>query len=114
MNKKNLLKITLALTLCLSFFSSCYSPNPMYGKWSDNSGNTITFNPDLTYSATISVNGISKQYSGNYSCIENVLVFTRENGSMNTEWDIRGSIMYLTWTNNIGQSTYLSLYHISK
>ena len=114
MNKKFILTITLALTLCMSFFSSCYAPNPLYGKWADNNGNTITFNPDLTYSATISVKGISKTYSGDYASIENVMVFTREDGSINTEWDIRGSIMYLTWTDSNGQSEHLSPYHIAK
>lgn len=114
MNKKQILKITLALTLCIGLFNSCYVPNPMYGKWADNSGNTITFNPDLSYSATISVNGISKTYGGDYAVIENVLSFTREDGVMNTEWDIRGSIMYITWTDTNGQSTNISLYHIAK
>lgn len=114
MNKKLILTVTLALTLCIGFFSSCYSPNPLYGKWSDNNGSIITFNPDLSYSATIKVNGISKSYAGDYSTIENVMVFTREDGTMNTEWDIRGSIMYLTWTNSNGETTHLSLYHISK
>lgn len=114
MNKIIVIKITLALTLIMNFFGSCYTPNPLYGKWADNLGNTITFNPDLTYTAKISVNGIVQQYSGSYSCIENVLVFQRDDDSMNTEWDIRGSIMYLTWTNQNAQTTSLSLYHIAK
>lgn len=114
MNRKLIIKIALTLTLCIGLFSACYAPNPLYGKWADNNGNTIVFNPDLTYSATISVNGISRSYDGDYSSIENVMVFTRDSGSINTEWDIRGSIMYLTWTDSNGQSAHLSLYHIAK
>ena len=53
-------------------------------------------------------------YDGTYNVIENVMVFAMSDGrSINTEWDIRGSILYLTWTD--GNSTEkLSLYHIAK
>ena len=78
-------------------------------------GNQITFNNDLTFSATIYDSNNTKQmYDGTYNVIENVMVFAMSDGrSINTEWDIRGSILYLTWTD--GNSTEkLSLYHIAK
>lgn len=114
MNKKLVVKISLVLALCAGLFISCYAPNPLYGKWADNNGNTITFNPDLSYTAKVTVQGITLDYEGDYACIENVLVFSRADGSKNTEWDIRGSIMYLNWTNPMGQTETLSLYHVSK
>lgn len=114
MKNFNAYKLIIFLVLCTELFYSCYAPSPFYGKWADNNGNTITFNSDMTYMASITVNGTTTTYSGSYSVVENVLVLIREDGSMNTEWDIRGSIMYLTWTDEYGQTIQLSMYHISK
>lgn len=115
--KKNLgIKLLVVLVLCLAEICSCYSPNPLYGKWADNNGNTITFNPDLTYSAKILDYGNNAQnYGGSFNIIENVISFTREDGtSLLTEWDLRGSILYLDWTDNSGHTNSLILYHVSK
>lgn len=115
--KKNLvLKSLVVLVLCLAGLCSCYSPNPLYGKWSDNNGNSITFNPDLTYSAKVFDYGNNAQnYSGNFNLIENVIVFTNDDGTaINTEWDLRGAILYLDWTDSTGYTKSLTLYHVSK
>lgn len=122
LTKKNLFKNKLqnksvfaVVFVCALMLFSCYSPNPIYGKWADNNGNQITFNNDLTFSATIYDSNNTKQmYDGTYNVIENVMVFAMSDGrAINTEWDIRGSILYLTWTD--GNSTEkLSLYHIAK
>ena len=112
-NKKTIIA-TIVLLFAFSFFS-CYSPNPLYGKWSDNIGNKITFNPDLTYSAKIyDENNISYDFSGDYNVIDNTIMFSTESGDVIvTEWDIRGSIMYLTWTTSTG-TVNISLYKTSK
>ncbi|MBQ0002222.1 MAG: hypothetical protein KBT21_01660 [Treponema sp.] len=115
--KKNLvLKSFIVLVLCFAGICSCYSPNPLYGKWSDNAGNTITFNPDLTYSAKVlDFSNTPQNYDGQFNIIENVISFTRGDGTaLNTEWDLRGSILYLDWTDNSGNTKSLVLYHISK
>lgn len=116
MKKNIVIKSILVLALCLIGVGSCYSPNPLYGKWSDNNGNVITFNPDLTYSAKIKDYAENSQnYSGGFNIIENVISFTRDDGTtLNTEWDLRGSILYLDWTDASGNTKSLQLYHIGK
>lgn len=112
MKKLKLLFITAILTL---FFAGCYSPNPLYGKWSDNFGSTINFFPDNTYSASIvSSAGVKEEYDGNFSVIENVISFSTEDGNVVTEWDLRGSILYITWSDSNKQTVQLSLFHVSK
>ena len=121
------LGITAAFTLLLSLiFTSCYEPSPLYGTWADNDGNKITFINDGTFNAyVIDSAGEKVNYSGDYSVIDNVLVFNytspKYDGSFstNTEWDIRGSMLYLSWTYTdstlgVKQTVNLTLYHISK
>jgi len=123
------LGITAVFTLLLSLiFTSCYEPSPLYGTWADNDGNKITFINDGTFNAyVLDSTGYKVNYSGDYSVIDNVLVFNYtsskdEDGgtfSINTEWDIRGSMLYLTWTYTdstlgVKQTVNLTLYHISK
>lgn len=121
------LGITAALTLLLSLiFTSCYEPSPLYGTWADNDGNKITFINDGTFNAyVLDSAGDKVNYSGDYSVIDNVLVFNytspKYDGSFstNTEWDIRGSMLYLSWTYTdstlgVKQTVNLTLYHISK
>ena len=43
----------LAAGLLLVLFTSCYTPNPLYGTWTDNEGNKIQFIDDGTFSANI-------------------------------------------------------------
>lgn len=120
------LEITAVFTLLLSLFvTSCYEPSPLYGTWADNNGNKISFMADGTFVATVydsfgevANNGLP--FQGSYSVIENVLVFTYQPDgetktcSMNTEWDIRGAMLYCTWTINNDDTQKLTLYHISK
>lgn len=111
-------KLVLVSMLILSagIFAGCYSPNPLYGKWADNKGSSISFSPDLTFSAAIIDSNLDKQnYEGTYNVIDNVIAFTKSTGGQtNTEWDIRGSILYLTWTDDRGNTLQLNLYHVSK
>ncbi|MCM1320752.1 MAG: hypothetical protein NC041_04325 [Bacteroides sp.] len=106
-----------ALALVLpAVFSACYEPSPLYGAWSDNQANKITFIADGTFIANIK-NAVESpvSYEGNYTVIENILVFSTTDGySINTEWDIRGSILYLNWTGSDGATKTLNLYHVSK
>lgn len=112
---KHTLSLTILTLLLSMIISSCYSPNPLYGKWADNQGSTITFNSDMTYSAKITNAGTSTDYSGKFTVIENVLIFSKDTGgSINTEWDIRGSILYCYWLDNNGIKQDLTLYHIGK
>ena len=99
--------------------ASCYTPSPIYGTWADNSGSKITFTDDGSYTATIVTQAedgqIKTNYSGDWSVIDNVIVFTKDSGgSINSEWDIRGSMLYLDWTDDEGTKQALTLYHVSK
>lgn len=113
---KNTIFALILGTMAAAFFgvlcASCYQPSPLYGAWSDNAGNKISFADDGTYSATIvDTNGDAQNYSGDYAVIENIISFSKNDGSINSEWDIRGGILYLTWYDAYGESISLSLYH---
>ncbi len=112
---KNLKSTFLALALIsilAAFFASCYQPSPLYGAWSDNSGNKISFADDGSYSATIvDTSGTKHTYSGTFTVIENVISFSKNDGSINSEWDIRGGMLYLTWFDSYGEAIRLTLYH---
>ena len=47
--------IVLFAVLVTALFSACYEPSPLYGTWSDNDGNSITFIVDGTFNAKIKV-----------------------------------------------------------
>lgn len=112
--KRNFAKIVFRIffSLCVIFSAlvlfSCFTPSPLYGTWSDNLGNKITFSDDMSYTAIIVVdrNVIDEDYSiaetetfsGSFAVAENVLSLSTEYGLVVTEWDIRGSILYLDWT----------------
>src|SRR5574344_638251 len=104
--------VVLFVILCLA---ACYTPSPLYGTWADNRGSKITFTADGNYNATvIDTAGASTAYAGTWNVIDNVLVFTKNSGStIDTEWDIRGAMLYLDWTDDEGASQSLTLYHIS-
>ncbi|MBQ9896609.1 MAG: hypothetical protein IJM40_04765, partial [Synergistaceae bacterium] len=83
-----LFAFTLFAALCV-LLASCYQPSPIYGAWSDNSGNKISFADDGSFSATIvdPDNPSTKiNYSGAYTVIENVISFSKDDGSIVTEW----------------------------
>lgn len=112
--KRNFAKTVFRIffSLCVIFsvlvLFSCFTPSPLYGTWSDNLGNKITFSDDMSYTAIIVVdrNVIDEDYSiaetetfsGSFAVAENVLSLSTEYGLVVTEWDIRGSILYLDWT----------------
>lgn len=128
---KSIKKTFAAISAFLSIFTclaltACYEPSPLYGKWADDYGNYVTFTSDGTFVAKIYTEPQNEKseinYQGEYSVIDNVLVFSvsEKDGepvseTINTEWDIRGSMLYLTWTNASNSKTLnLTLYHVSK
>lgn len=128
---KSVKKIFLSLSVIFAFISafafvSCYEPSPLYGKWADDYGNYITFISDGTFVAKIYMESQNEKsevnYQGEYSVIDNVLVFniSQKDGetvteTANTEWDIRGAMLYLDWINAPNSKKLnLTLYHVSK
>lgn len=116
MKKLNIL-IAAIFSVVIFLLPSCYTPSPIYGTWADNMGSKFTFVSDGTYTASITniETNISTRYSGSWTVMDNVLIFTKGDGStLNTEWDIRGSMLYLDWTDEEGGIQHLTLYHVSK
>lgn len=107
--------IFAAFGLLIFSLSSCYVPSPLYGKWTDNAGNLIHFQSDASFSARIKTTSGSTDYQGTYVVNENVLVFDVEMPSFRvvSEWDVRGSMLYLVWKDSSGESVSLTLYLIS-
>ena len=104
----------LALILGLSFLSSCYAPSPLYGTWADGWGNKISFMADGTFNANTTLNDNVEMDDGTYEVLKNIIVFSKSSGAkMQTEWDIRGNLMYLTWIDNKSNARLLELMKIS-
>lgn len=103
--------IILAATL---FIVSCYTPSPLYGTWSDNTGNKIIFYAEGNFDAWIldSENNQEKK-SGSYTVIDNVIVFTFDGGTTNSIWDLNGATLKITWTSD-GTTKNLVLYHTAR
>ncbi len=103
--------ITLVLTL-----SACYTPSPLYGTWTDNGGSNIRFQSDGTFSAKIKTTSGVDSYQGTFGTLDNVLIFEIENPSYNlvSEWDLRGSILYIVWKTSNDEEVKLTLYHTAK
>jgi len=115
---KNTLKTLSILFLAAVVFVSCYTPSPLYGTWTDNDGNKIQFRDNGEFSATIkNTSDVSITYEGDWKTIDNVLIFNisgdTEKYSRNTEWDIRGAMLSLTWTAG-GSTRILTLYHTAR
>lgn|SRR5574344_909947 len=106
--------IIVALLVVLA--TSCYTPSPLYGTWADNSGSKITFMDDGTFNASITdTAGTLTVYDGSWAVIDNVLIFTKSSGSVvDTEWDVRGAMLYLDWVDDYNETQSLTLYHVSK
>lgn len=116
MKKLNVL-IAAIFSVMIFLLLSCYTPSPIYGTWADNVGSKISFVSDGTYTATIVdiENNTSERSSGSWTVMENIIIFAKDTGnSINSEWDVRGSILYLYWTYDAGNTQKLSLYHVSK
>lgn len=115
--RKHHILISVFFLAALFLLSSCYTPSPIYGTWADNAGSKISFVSDGTYTATIMniKENTSERASGSWTVMENIIIFTKDTGgSINSEWDIRGSILYLYWTDDEGNTQALTLYHVSK
>lgn len=98
----------------IGIMSSCYAPSPLYGMWADPYGSKISFMADGTFNATTTINNNVELCDGTYAVLKNILVFTRSSGTvMETEWDIRGNLMYLNWVDEYGNSKLLELMKIS-
>ncbi len=128
---KSIKKISAAIFAVLSIcavmaLTACYEPSPLYGKWADDYGNYITFISDGTFVAKIYIEPQDEKsevnYQGDYSVIDNALIFTISDKdgtavseTANTEWDIRGAMLYLEWTDaSKNKKLNLTLYHVSK
>lgn len=104
--------LVLVSLFCVTVITSCYEPSPLYGGFGDNQGNTIQMFDDGTYSAKIvDSNGVVQNYQGTYTVLENIISFSTNTGAtINSEWDVRGNILYITWTDANGVTLNLSLY----
>jgi len=103
--------IGLVCLLC----AACFEPAPLYGTWSDNRGNTFSFYDDGTFNANVTTEGVKYNYEGNYSLLLNALTLSCTNVELRivTEWDIRGNMLYLDWTNEDGVLTSMTLYKVA-
>jgi hypothetical protein len=104
--------------LCLVGFTACPEPIPLYGTWADSQGSTLTFEQDDVFGGDIidSGTGITTVFKGSYTVLLNALTINCTDPyvlRVVTEWDIRGNMLYITWTNGAGVSTPLTLYKIS-
>ncbi|MDR2259211.1 MAG: hypothetical protein LBE14_08710 [Treponema sp.] len=102
----------------LCVFLSCAEPVPLYGRWADNRGDTISFFDDKTFVATIVYpqDKAKLTYEGSWSILLNSLTLNGASGDTQvqivTEWDIRGNMLYLDWTDD-ERVIPLTLYKIS-
>jgi len=105
----------ITITSLIILLASCYTPSPLYGTWSDNDGNKIVFFDDGSFKATTKEadeNSIS--YEGTYQVIDNIINFNISapvTSNRVGEWDIRGAILYITFT---GKDKALILYHTAR
>ena len=85
------------------------------GTWADNRGNTFSFFDDSKFIARVRSAGADKNYEGNYSVLLNSLTLscTNEDLRIVTEWDIRGNMLYLDWTNEEGNILSMTLFKVS-
>ncbi|MGL4982047.1 MAG: hypothetical protein ACRC4W_04250, partial [Treponemataceae bacterium] len=96
---------------------SCAEPSPLVGKWSDNY-DFLTLMPDMgfTFSIKDKASGEITRLEGTYAVSNNVLVFSLVEGyTILSEWDIRGSMLYLYWPNpndNVNPIKEIILYKI--
>ena len=117
--KRTILKgmsVFLAFGVVCLLYAACAEPSPLYGTWSDNRGNTFSFYEDGTFNAkVIAADKSNISYEGNFSVLLNALTLSCTNVELRivTEWDIRGNMLYLDWTNEDGAALSLTLYKVS-
>lgn len=108
--------IFLAFGVVCLLYAACMEPSPLYGTWSDNRGNTFSFFEDGTFNAKVTFsNGITINYEGNYSVLQNAMTLNCSNVELQvvTEWDLRGNMLFLDWVNEDGITLSMTLYKIS-
>ncbi|MBO5137415.1 MAG: hypothetical protein J6B81_02835 [Spirochaetaceae bacterium] len=108
--------ISMLITIFLIgvILTGCAEPSPFIGTWADNKGDQITFMADDSFTATIiDSQGIKSRAEGSYTVLLNAVTFSTTTGrQIVSEWDIRGNMMYLIWTDENGISISLTLYKI--
>jgi hypothetical protein len=101
--------------LLILLLVSCPEPVPLYGTWADNRGNIVTFISDGSFNAVITnTAGLTENISGSFSVLLNSLAMRipdQNNRQIVTEWDIRGNMLYLDWTDEYG-TVPLTLYKV--
>lgn len=110
----NMRKIGLMVLAGLLLLASCAEPNPLVGTWADNAGATLTLMADNSFMAKIT-NSYNQAVNteGTYNVLLNVITFTTTSGHQRvTEWDIRGNMLYINWTDDQGNTQPLTLYKI--
>ena len=111
----NMRKMGLMVLAGLLLLSSCeMQPNPLVGTWADNAGATLTLMADNSFMANIT-NSYNQAVTteGTYNVLLNVITFTTKSGHQRvTEWDIRGNMLYINWTDDQGNTQPLTLYKI--
>jgi len=114
-NGKKFFSFALGVFCLLWTATACAEPSPLYGTWSDNRGNRLSFFEDNTFSAKIITNGIDIDYEGSYLILLNSMTLTCTNVTLTvvTEWDLRGNMLYLDWPRDDGTTASLTLYKIS-
>jgi hypothetical protein len=107
--------IGLAAGLVFLALTACAEPVPLYGKWADNYGDSISFFDDGTFNAVVLDEDKEKLYlDGTYTVLQNAITLLNsgDNRQIVTEWDIRGNMLYLNWPAEKGTVT-LTLFKIS-
>jgi hypothetical protein len=112
---KPFLPVGVAAGLVFLLVTACPEPVPLYGKWADNFGDSISFFDDGTFNAVIINEDKDKLYfDGTYTVLQNALTLLNsdDNRQIVTEWDIRGNMLYLNWPTENGTIS-LTLFKIS-
>jgi hypothetical protein len=105
-----------ALGFIVIVATACPEPIPLYGTWADNNGNTLTFGEESVFGADVTHSLLGQEhFSGTYTVLLNALTITcsaPRYAQIVTEWDIRGNMLYIDWTNS-GETIPLTLYKVS-
>lgn len=118
MNVINSLKYGLFFSVVLFFavyVTSCKVSSPLYGTWASNSGDKLTLNSgDSCVMYFPSLSQTAGTQRGSYSVLLNMITFSMPNGTYVFEWDVRGKILYLTYTDNSssGGKIGISMYKV--
>ncbi len=108
------LSIFNASLFLLFLLFSCDSQNPLYGRWSDNYGNTIMFNDEGNYKFVVTDGDEETSSTGKFIVDLNTIILTDDTNTdaapILSEWDVRGNVLYLDYyTEESGVKTLHSL-----